>query len=118
MDISTTIESLQALSRQAMEHSEDCLAQASGAVEQVRLADDSLISITQSVSLIEQMNQQIAAAITQQSAVAEQVSRSVVKVRDDAEASVAKASESAGFSGVLQRLSFELSQCITLFRYR
>ena len=97
MDIATTIESLQELTRQAMYRSEDCLVQASRAVEQVRLADHRLISITQSVSLIEQMNQQIAAAVTQQSAVAEQVSRSVVKVRDDAQASAAKASESIGF---------------------
>lgn len=118
MDISTTIDSLQKMSRQAMEYSENCLVQASGAVEQVRLADDSLISITQSVSLIEKMNQQVAEAITQQSSVAEEVSRSVVTVRDDAEKSVAKASESAGFSGVLQQLSIELSQCIALFRYR
>lgn len=81
---------------------EDCLVQASRAVEQVRLADHSLISITQSVSLIEQMNQQIAAAVTQQSAVAEQVSRSLVKVRDDAQASTAKACESTGFSKELQ----------------
>ena len=117
MDIATTIESLQELTRQAMYRSEDCLVQASRAVEQVRLADHSLISITQSVSLIEQMNQQIAAAVTQQSAVAEQVSRSVVKVRDDAQASAAKASESTGFSDALQHLSVELSQCITLFRY-
>lgn len=117
MDISTTIDSLQELTRQAMYHSEDCLVQASRAVEQVRLADHSLISITQSVSLIEQMNQQISAAVTQQSAVAEQVSRSVVKVRDDAQASAAKASESTAFSDALQNLSVELSQCVTLFRY-
>lgn len=116
MEIATTIESLQALAQQAMAHSEDCLMQARKAVEQTGRANDSLQAITSSISLIEQMNHRIAAAATQQSAVAEQVSRSVVLVRDEAEASVTNASDSERYSDALMCLSAELKQRVSRFQ--
>ena len=116
MEIATTIESLQALAQQAMAHSEDCLMQARKAVEQTGRANDSLQAITSSISLIEQMNHRIAAAATQQSAVAEQVSRSVVLVRDEAEASVTNASDCERYSDALMCLSAELKQRVSRFQ--
>ncbi|MCY1382492.1 hypothetical protein D9M69_705150 [compost metagenome] len=63
------------------------------------------------------MNQQIAAAAIQQSAVAEQVSQSVVRVRDEADASVTNARESGRYSDILQSLSSELRQMVSRFQH-
>ncbi|WP_282413927.1 methyl-accepting chemotaxis protein, partial [Pseudomonas sp. PS01299] len=51
-------------------------------VELTRRAGGSLESITRTVSAIQAMNQQIAAAAEQQSAVAEEINSSVLNVRD------------------------------------
>ena len=51
-------------------------------VELTRRAGDALSVIARTVSTIQSMNQQIAAAAEQQSAVAEEINRSVVSVRD------------------------------------
>ncbi|MDH4874451.1 methyl-accepting chemotaxis protein [Pseudomonas sp. BN515] len=116
-EIATTIDALQSLTRQAMAHSESSLGQARQAVEQTGMANDALQAITHSVTLIEQMNQQIAAAAIQQSAVAEQVSQSVVRVRDEAEVSLTNARESGRYSDTLQNLSSELRQWVSRFKH-
>lgn len=116
MEISATIDSLQALIRQALSHSENCLAQARQAVDQARLADSALGVITESASLIGEMSQQIATAAVQQSSVAEQVSRSVVRVRDEAQMGVTSARESEKNSEALKTLSIELRQWVNRFQ--
>ncbi|MGY3306231.1 methyl-accepting chemotaxis protein [Pseudomonas sp. PvR086] len=116
MEISATIDSLQALIRQALSHSENCLGQARQAVDQAGLADSALRAITESASLIGEMSQQIATAAIQQSDVAEQVSRSVIRVRDEAQAGVVSALESGHYSEVLKSLSVELRQWVNRFQ--
>lgn len=59
-----------------------------------RKAGTSLESITQTVSNIQAMNQQIAVAAEQQSSVAEEISRSVLNVRDVSEQNAPPASNS------------------------
>lgn len=116
MEISATIDSLQALIRQALSHSENCLGQARQAVDQAGLADSALRAITESASLIGEMSHQIATAAIQQSDVAEQVSRSVIRVRDEAQAGVVSARESGHYSEVLKNLSVELRQWVNRFQ--
>lgn len=116
MEISATIDSLQALIRQALSHSENCLGQARQAVDQAGLADSALRAITESASLIGEMSDQIATAAVQQSNVAEQVSRSVMRVRDEAEAGVVSARESGHYSEEVKNLSIELRQWVNRFQ--
>ncbi|WP_445673150.1 methyl-accepting chemotaxis protein [Pseudomonas inefficax] len=116
LEISSTIDSLQALIRHALSQSEVCLGQARQAVDQAGLADTALQAITQSASLIGEMSNQIATAAVQQSHVAEQVSRSVLRVRDEAEAGVVSASESGHYSEEVRNLSFELQQWVKRFQ--
>jgi methyl-accepting chemotaxis protein len=116
MEISATIDSLQALIREALAHSESCLGQARQAVDQAGLADSALRAITESASLIGEMSDQIATAAVQQSNVAEQVSRSVMRVRDEAEAGVVSARESGRYSEEVKNLSIELRQWVNRFQ--
>ncbi|GIZ13277.1 hypothetical protein NCCP436_26930 [Pseudomonas sp. NCCP-436] len=79
-------------------------------------AGDALGRITQVVSTIEQMNQQIAAAAEQQSAAAEAISESVTRVRDIGEQSATACEQTAASSAELARLGQELQGLVLQFR--
>lgn len=72
--------------------------------------------ITQAVSTIEQMNQQIAAAAEEQSAVAETISESITRVRDIGEQSANASQQTAVSSAELARLGVELQGLVAQFR--
>ncbi|GLU39030.1 methyl-accepting chemotaxis protein [Pseudomonas sp. NBRC 100443] len=80
-----------------------------------RQAGESLGSITRTVSNIQAMNQQIATAAEEQSAVAEEISRSVVSVRDVSEQTAAASEEVAASSVELARLGGELQALVGRF---
>jgi len=89
------------------------------AVETVALARDvgqELQAITETVSVIQAMNQQIATAAEQQSSVAEEINRSVLSVRDVADQSAEAARETAASTAELARLGGELQAMIGRFR--
>ena len=79
-------------------------------------AGDALGRITQAVSTIEQMNQQIAAAAEEQSAVAETISESITRVRDIGEQSASASQQTAASSAELARLGVELQGLVGQFR--
>ncbi|NMX56950.1 methyl-accepting chemotaxis protein [Pseudomonas sp. WS 5146] len=81
-----------------------------------RDAGDALAAITRTVSIIQEMNPQIAAAAEQQSAVAEEINRSVLKVRDVTEQTAAASEETAAASVQLTRLSLDLQTLVGKFR--
>ncbi|GLO48315.1 methyl-accepting chemotaxis protein [Pseudomonas putida] len=85
-------------------------------VELARKAGASLTSITSTVSSIQSMNQQIAAAAEQQSAVAEEISRSILNVRDVSEQTAAASDETAASSVELARLGGQLQTLVSQFR--
>lgn len=85
-------------------------------VELTRRAGGSLESITRTVSAIQTMNQQIAAAAEQQSAVAEEINRSVLNVRDVSEQTSAASEETAASSIELARLGTKLQTLVGRFR--
>ena len=62
------------------------------------------------------MNQQIAAAAEQQGAVAEEISRSVVNVRDISEQTAEASEETAASSVELARLGNQLQTMVSHFR--
>ncbi|MCM2377745.1 HAMP domain-containing methyl-accepting chemotaxis protein [Pseudomonas marginalis] len=81
-----------------------------------RDAGDALAAIARTVSIIQEMNPQIAAAAEQQSAVAEEINRSVLKVRDVSEQTAAASEETAAASVQLTRLSLDLQTLVGKFR--
>ncbi|RAU46513.1 MULTISPECIES: methyl-accepting chemotaxis protein [unclassified Pseudomonas] len=85
-------------------------------VELTRRAGGALESITRTVSAIQAMNQQIAAAAEQQSATAEEINRSVLNVRDVSEQTSAASEETAASSVELARLGTHLQGLVGRFR--
>ncbi|RKS21467.1 methyl-accepting chemotaxis protein [Pseudomonas sp. WPR_5_2] len=85
-------------------------------VELTRRAGSSLESITRTVSAIQAMNQQIAAAAEQQTAVAEEINRSVLNVRDVSDQTSAASEETAASSVELARLGTHLQMLVGKFR--
>ncbi|WP_339415530.1 MULTISPECIES: methyl-accepting chemotaxis protein [unclassified Pseudomonas] len=85
-------------------------------VDRSRDAGDALVAIIRTVSIIQEMNPQIAAAAEQQSAVAEEINCSVMKVRDVSEQTAAASEETAAASVQLTRLSLDLQTLVDKFR--
>jgi len=85
-------------------------------VELTRRAGGSLESITKTVSAIQAMNQQIAAAAEEQSATAEEINRSILSVRDIAEQTSRASDDTAHSSAGMAALSGQLQQQIAQFR--
>lgn len=85
-------------------------------VDLSRDAGDALAAIIRTVSIIQEMNPQIAAAAEEQSAVAEEINRSVLKVRDVSEQTTAASEETAAASVQLTRLSLDLQALVGKFR--
>ncbi|MBP1127324.1 methyl-accepting chemotaxis protein [Pseudomonas sp. PvP025] len=85
-------------------------------VELTRRAGTALSSITLTVSTIQAMNSQIATAAEQQSAVAEEINRSVLNVRDISEQTAAASEETAASSTELARLGTHLQALVSRFR--
>lgn len=85
-------------------------------VELSRQAGSALGHITRTVSTIQTMNQQIAAAGEEQSSVAEQINRSVLNVRDVSEQTAASSEETAASSIELARLGVQLQEMVGKFR--
>ncbi|MBL0842084.1 methyl-accepting chemotaxis protein [Pseudomonas mediterranea] len=85
-------------------------------VELTRRAGGSLENITRTVSAIQSMNQQIAAAAEQQSATAEEINRSVLNVRDVSEQTSAASEQTASSSAELARLGVHLQTLVGRFK--
>jgi methyl-accepting chemotaxis protein len=85
-------------------------------VEDANQTEGALAEIAVAVSQIFEMNQQIAAAAEQQTAVAEEISRSVTSIRDIADQSALAMDESASSSIQLAELGLELQDMAGHFR--
>ena len=95
--------------------------QSSGELVKLAVADalqteSALGSIAAAVSLIQQMNQQIAAAAEQQSSVAEEINRSVTSIRASADQSAVAMQGNAASSIELAQLGNELKGMVGHFR--
>ncbi|QDD90835.1 methyl-accepting chemotaxis protein [Pseudomonas oryzihabitans] len=85
-------------------------------VDLTRQAGAVLGSVSTAVNEIESMNEQIAAAVEQQSAAGEDISRSVVKVHEVTDQTAAASEETARSSGELARLSLQLQELAGRFK--
>jgi len=104
-------------------NAQQSVAQIRGSTELVRLAvadalqtESALGSIAVAVSLIQQMNQQIAAAAEQQSSVAEEISRSVTQIRGSADQAALAMQDNARSSIELAQLGNDLKGMVGHFR--
>ena len=104
-------------------NAQQSVAQIRGSTELVRLAvadalqtESALGSIAVAVSLIQQMNQQIAAAAEQQSSVAEEISRSVTQIRGSADQAALAMQDNARSSTELAQLGTDLKGMVGHFR--
>ncbi|WP_395502222.1 HAMP domain-containing methyl-accepting chemotaxis protein [Ectopseudomonas mendocina] len=115
-EIESLIAGLQRMAKGAVQQMDSSRDLTRRTVELAGEAGDALGRITQAVSTIEQMNQQIAAAAEQQSAVAEAINESVTRVRDIGEQSAAASEQTASSSAELARLGVELQGMVRQFR--
>ena len=115
-EIAELVAGLQQRTQQVAEVMNNSRAITDNSVTLTRQAGEALAGITTRVSSIQAMNLQIAAAAEEQSAVAEEISRSVINVRDVSERSAAASDETAASSIELARLGSELQQLVSRFR--
>ncbi|EJM10514.1 methyl-accepting chemotaxis protein [Pseudomonas sp. GM21] len=115
-EIEELIVGLQTGTQQVATIMDNSRALTDSSVELTRRAGGSLESITRTVSAIQTMNQQIAAAAEQQTAVAEEINRSVLNVRDVSEQTSAASEETAASSVELARLGTQLQMLVGRFK--
>ncbi|MCP8467316.1 methyl-accepting chemotaxis protein [Pseudomonas sp. ZM23] len=115
-EITQMINALQSGTRDAVEFMQESSIKADGCVEEAREAGEALAAIASAVALMRESNTQIAVAAEQQSQVAEEMTRSVVGIRDVTELTVQQTVESASTSHQLADLAGELSRAIGQLR--
>ncbi|MEN0106121.1 MAG: methyl-accepting chemotaxis protein [Pseudomonas sp.] len=115
-EIEELISGLQSGTQQVANTLENSRDLTNSSVELTRRAGESLGSITRTVSAIQAMNQQIATAAEEQTAVAEEINRSVLNVRDVSEQTAAASEETAASSVELARLGGHLQSLVQRFR--
>ncbi|CDF85020.1 hypothetical protein PKB_3682 [Pseudomonas knackmussii B13] len=115
-EITQMINALQSGTRDAVEFMQESSFKADGCVEQAQEAGEALAAIAGAVAAMRESNTQIAVAAEQQSQVAEEMTRSVVGIRDVTELTVKQTVDSAGTSHELAELAGELSRAIGQLR--
>jgi methyl-accepting chemotaxis protein len=115
-EIRQVIEGLQNGTKEVVSTMHSSHRQAQGSVEQVELAVAVLQRISQAVSVITDMNLQIASAAEQQSSVAEEINRNVASIRDVTESISGQADESAKISQNLNKLANHQQSLMDQFR--
>lgn len=115
-EIQTMIEQLQAGTRETVKVMEQSRSRTEQSVEQAEEADAALTSITQAVSIITDMNTQIASAAEQQSAVAEDINRNVTTIDSVAKSVASGAREASDASASLTKLAEQQRRLINQFR--
>jgi methyl-accepting chemotaxis protein len=114
-EINQIIEKLQTGSIKAVDAMTLSREKAKGVVEQATMAEESLQAIASSASDIDQMSSQIATAAEEQSSVADEMNRSIIRVNDMAaeNSAGAKQTEQAGIE--LARMASELQAIVKQF---
>lgn len=115
-EIRLVIEKLQNGTRDVVDTMHNSYKQAENSVELVDQAVTALHRIGDSVTVINDMNLQIASAAEEQSAVAEEVNRNVANIRDVTEALSGQANESAKISQNLNQLANHQQGLMEQFR--
>jgi len=115
-EIQEMIEKLQVGAQSAVKVMDDSRAKAEDSVTQAASAASSLETITNSVSLINDMNTQIATAAEQQSAVAEEINKNILTISDIVDKTADGASQTSIASDELANLAIQLQQLVNQFK--
>jgi len=115
-EIQTMIESLQTGSQEAVKVMNKSKQNADATVEQASQAGASLQAISAAVTVINEMNTQIATAAEEQNAVAENINQAVVNISDITEQTAAGAQQTASASNELNELAEQLTGIVKQFK--
>jgi len=115
-EIQTMIENLQVGAQTAVKVMDESRAKAEDSVTQAAKAGGSLEDITHSVSLINDMNTQIATAAEEQSAVAEEINRNIVNISEIVDRTADGANQTSVASEELASLAAQLQQLVNQFK--
>jgi len=115
-EIQTMIQQLQQGTRDVVTVMEDSQSKTEVSVQQASQAAEALESITQAVSVINDMNTQIASAAEEQSAVAEDINRNVTNIGQVANEVAGGADEASQASAELTKLAEQQRRLINQFR--
>ncbi|WP_370869579.1 methyl-accepting chemotaxis protein [Pseudomonas sp.] len=115
-EIEGLIATLREGARRSVDDMQQSAALVAHVVEDANQTEGALAGIAEAVTLIFEMNQQIAAAAEQQTAVAEEISRSVTSIRDIADQSSVAMDETADSTNRLAQLGRELQGMAGHFR--
>lgn len=114
-EIKEMIEKLQSGSRNAVSVMEHSREQAAQSVDKANAAGGSLETITRVVQQINDMSAQIATAVEQQSAVADEINRSITTIRDIAEQTMEGSRHSEAAATTMSEMSHSLEQLASQF---
>lgn len=115
-EIQSMIERIQQSAGNAVSTMESGRTQTLTSVEQATRAGEALKAINQSVGTISDMNAQIASAAEEQSAVAEEINRNMVEIRQITEQTAGGAKQTASESEELSNAANHLGSMVTRFK--
>ncbi len=117
-EIHSMIEQLQSRTSNAVRVMTESSTRVRNTVSQANEAAVSLDAITRSVTLIHEMNAQIASAAEEQGAVAAEINSNVLHIRDGVGFTAENATRTAGISKTLQDLSSTMESAMQEFRVK
>ncbi|MDG1580155.1 methyl-accepting chemotaxis protein [Pseudomonas sp. GOM6] len=115
-EIQSMIQQLQNGTREVVSVMEQSQTRTDDSVQQAQIAAEALENITQAVSVINDMNTQIASAAEEQSAVAEDINRNVTNIGQVAAEVAGGADEASQASAELTKLAEQQRRLINQFR--
>jgi len=115
-EISAMIESLEKGSQQAVNAMVQSQQRSGAAARRGVDAESSLLTITESITVINQMNEQIASASEQQTCVCEEIAESLVRIADKAGQSSAMGTEASNAASQLSIRASELNSVVKRFK--
>ncbi|MHC8388351.1 methyl-accepting chemotaxis protein [Pseudomonas sp. MDT2-39-1] len=115
-EIQTMIQQLQQGTRDVVRVMEDSQSRTDESVQHAAKAAEALETITQAVSVINDMNTQIASAAEEQSAVADDINRNVINIGQVANEVAGGADESSAASADLTKLAEQQRRLINQFK--
>ena len=115
-EIQAMIERLQSGAKEAVKAMQESKARAQSTVSQAAKAGVSLDGIAQAVSSISEMNTHIASAAEEQSAVSEEINRSIVRISEIAVKTSTGARQTASSSETLAHLAVKLQNVVNQFK--
>ena len=115
-EIEAMIEKLQNGAKNAVTVMEIGQKKAAIGVEQTKQASEALAAITRAVSIISEMNIQIASAANEQSSTTEEMNKNIININQLADETANSASQSTNASSELSRLATELQSLVSQFK--